>query len=279
MIRYGDPNREGACPCCGSTLGYMPADGETAGRCTECDDADEENQEAWTLVRAGTHEWVTNSPDGVFLKPKEPEPPATPSLTEGRNVGWVYVVSNPAMSGMVKVGFSLKDGKEERPEKRPNGLDNTSVPLPFIVEYAAIVENADTREDCAHARLEHCRVRRLREFFYCTVAEAIAAIRDDGEPLNEYIRDIALEEEAKRVIAAREAEAKRIIAAREAEAAAAATRAEKIRHEAEAQRAAKDAAWAAALDATRAARSRRHRIRVLAVLLISLVWLLRWATW
>lgn len=44
--------------------------------------------------------------------------------------GYVYIISNQAMPGIFKIGFTLKD-----PELRAKELDSTGVPYPFIVEY------------------------------------------------------------------------------------------------------------------------------------------------
>lgn len=56
-------------------------------------------------------------------------------------LGIVYVLSNPAMPGIVKIGRSdQKDLKQ-----RLRSLFNTSVPLPFKVEFACYVEKSDTK--------------------------------------------------------------------------------------------------------------------------------------
>jgi hypothetical protein len=44
--------------------------------------------------------------------------------------GWVYVITNLAMPGLVKVGYSRKD-----PELRAAELNSTGTPHPFVVEY------------------------------------------------------------------------------------------------------------------------------------------------
>ncbi len=43
--------------------------------------------------------------------------------------GWVYVITNAAMPGLVKVGYSLKD-----PSLRARGLGNTGAPHQYEVE-------------------------------------------------------------------------------------------------------------------------------------------------
>lgn len=78
-------------------------------------------------------------------------------------LGIVYVLSNPAMPGIVKIGRSdQKDLKQ-----RLRSLFNTSVPLPFKVEFACYVEKADTKnlEAALHSAFADKRVHEKREFF------------------------------------------------------------------------------------------------------------------
>ena len=50
--------------------------------------------------------------------------------------GWVYVISNISMQGIVKVGYSTKD-----PELRAEELNHTGAPHPYLVDYDMLVEN------------------------------------------------------------------------------------------------------------------------------------------
>lgn len=59
--------------------------------------------------------------------------------------GWVYVISNRAMPGLVKVGYSEKD-----PEERAKELDHTGAPYPYIVEYEILVEGPYEIEQRVH---------------------------------------------------------------------------------------------------------------------------------
>ena len=49
--------------------------------------------------------------------------------------GWVYIISNKSMPGLVKVGYSMKD-----PEERAEELDHTGTPHPYVVEYDILIE-------------------------------------------------------------------------------------------------------------------------------------------
>ncbi len=84
--------------------------------------------------------------------------------------GWVYVLTNKAMPGIVKVGFSLKD-----PELRAAELGNTSVPHPFVVEYEMLVHGPENVERLVHSKLRGKHDG--KEFFRCALSETIAMIR------------------------------------------------------------------------------------------------------
>lgn len=84
--------------------------------------------------------------------------------------GWVYVVSNKAMPGLVKVGYSMKD-----PELRAAELNHTGSPHPYLVDYEALVENPHKIEQSCHRKL--AGQREGKEWFRCTPEEAIVAIK------------------------------------------------------------------------------------------------------
>lgn len=84
--------------------------------------------------------------------------------------GWVYVVSNKAMPGLIKIGYSMKD-----PELRAAQLNNTGSPHPYIVDYEVLVENPRDIEQTTHHRLRNRREG--KEWFRCSPEEAIAEIR------------------------------------------------------------------------------------------------------
>ena len=112
-------------------------------------------------------------------------------------VGRVYVLTNPRMLGLVKIGFTL--GKVEG---RAKELDATGTPEPFEIAYQVEVRSPDTLERHAHAQLSGKRVRNSREFFEVDVVEAILCIRNlaterlDEECSSRYIEMV--DETAKR---------------------------------------------------------------------------------
>lgn len=108
--------------------------------------------------------------------------------------GWVYVISNKAMPGLLKVGFTLKD-----PELRARELEQTGVPHPFVVDYEVMVEEPRHLEQRIHVKLAHVLER--KEWFRCTLSEAVLAIRD-------LVGEAALLENLRRIDVTQQVEAK-----------------------------------------------------------------------
>lgn len=88
--------------------------------------------------------------------------------------GWVYVMTNESMPGLVKVGYSTKD-----PSLRASELDGTGLPTPYCVAYDALVLEPRKVEGLAHKHLSG--LHHAKEFFRCSVEVAIAAIRANAE--------------------------------------------------------------------------------------------------
>lgn len=84
--------------------------------------------------------------------------------------GWVYVITNKAMPGLHKVGFSTKD-----PVLRAEELGHTGAPHPYAVIYDALVENARDVEQAVHRLLND--KREGKEWFRCSASEAIEAVQ------------------------------------------------------------------------------------------------------
>lgn len=85
----------------------------------------------------------------------------------------VYVLTNEAMPGYVKVGIT-----KSNLEKRIKELgSSTSVPLPFTAFYACTVENAAFVEHQLHDAFDGNRVNPHREFFYIAPERIVAALK------------------------------------------------------------------------------------------------------
>lgn len=84
----------------------------------------------------------------------------------------VYILTNEAMPGLVKVG------KTRGPLiQRIKSLDSTSVPLPFECFFAAEVEDCDRAEKLLHDAFDDHRVRKNREFFEISAERIASALK------------------------------------------------------------------------------------------------------
>lgn len=90
--------------------------------------------------------------------------------------GWVYVISNPGMAGLVKIGYTGQD-----PRLRALELDTTGSPHPYRLDYEMHIDFPETIERTAHRLMAHVRERTNREWFRCSAEEAIVAIRQAAE--------------------------------------------------------------------------------------------------
>jgi len=84
----------------------------------------------------------------------------------------VYVLTNEAMDGLVKIGRTSNSV-----EQRIKELDNTSVPLPLQCFYAGEVEDSAFVEAHLHQAFSDKRVRGNREFFRIDPNQVKAAIQ------------------------------------------------------------------------------------------------------
>ena len=85
-----------------------------------------------------------------------------------KHESWAYIISNKAIPG-VKVGYSTKD-----PSLRAAEL-GTGSPVPYQVEYEALVDNPRQIEKLAHEMLAF--VNAGKEWFECDVNIALKAIK------------------------------------------------------------------------------------------------------
>lgn len=84
--------------------------------------------------------------------------------------GWIYVMVNRAMPGLVKVGYSMKD-----PVIRAKDFEGSGVPHPFIVAYEALLPSPRKIEQLVHRELQSRR--EAKEWFKCDPSVAIAAVQ------------------------------------------------------------------------------------------------------
>lgn len=86
--------------------------------------------------------------------------------------GYVYILSNPVMPGMVKIGFTTQDDINSRLA----GLFSTGVPVPFELEYACRITDCQKVERALHRAFHPQRVHPRREFFEIEADQAICIL-------------------------------------------------------------------------------------------------------
>lgn len=92
--------------------------------------------------------------------------------------GHVYILVNPAFSGLVKIGRTTKE-----PESRARELSSGSgVPSPYAVAWHALVTDCEHVERLIHQKLAHARTRNDREFFAVPLKEAISIVSNIVRP-------------------------------------------------------------------------------------------------
>ena len=95
----------------------------------------------------------------------------------GKADQWVYILSNPALPNMLKIGYTKND-----PETRAKQISAaTGVALPYKVEWAFQCFNGEQLEQEVHRELESYRVNQNREFFDIPLVEAQEAIEALGK--------------------------------------------------------------------------------------------------
>lgn len=91
--------------------------------------------------------------------------------------GWLYIISTPAMPGMIKAGCT----RRLDPLQRIAELSSASVPFPFICHAVVFADDVFDIETKIHNYFNDKRVNKEnlhKEFFYVTPEEAINVLKD-----------------------------------------------------------------------------------------------------
>ena len=83
--------------------------------------------------------------------------------------GWVYILSNPAMPGLLKQAIQIEIPLHELKKL----VKQQGVPFDFVVEYQAYVSHPYELEQKTHQLLNNHRVNNNREFFRCSYEDAV----------------------------------------------------------------------------------------------------------
>jgi hypothetical protein len=87
--------------------------------------------------------------------------------------GIVYLITNPAMPGLVKIGITTQDDVQVRLAQ----LYTTSVPVPFECAYASRVNDPDKVEKALHTAFGPSRINPKREYFKIDVVQALSILK------------------------------------------------------------------------------------------------------
>lgn len=90
------------------------------------------------------------------------------------SIGFIYVLINPSMPGLTKVGKTTRATKERQLELS----SATGVPSPFILAYEQPVDNCHAAESWIHAELDRrgYRASESREFFTGPLHEIVSVV-------------------------------------------------------------------------------------------------------
>jgi hypothetical protein len=87
--------------------------------------------------------------------------------------GIVYVLTNPAMPKIVKIGLTTREGIEQRMKE----LFTTGVPVPFECAFACLVDDCEAVENALHIAFSPNRINPKREFFSIEPEQPIAILK------------------------------------------------------------------------------------------------------
>lgn len=96
------------------------------------------------------------------------------------SAGFVYILTNPSMPKLIKVGRTFRDSKARAKE-----LHSTGVPTPFEVIFEIFSEEHEALEDKLHELIDDFRVAGNREFFRYPVERAIRDLQELSSPQTE----------------------------------------------------------------------------------------------
>lgn len=89
------------------------------------------------------------------------------------NAGYVYILINKSLDGLIKIGSTTLGAKERAKQLS----SSTAIPTPFVVGYEIYVENCTDVEKKIHNELSDFRINPNREFFRYPLNKAIELIQ------------------------------------------------------------------------------------------------------
>jgi len=105
------------------------------------------------------------------------------------NYGIVYLLTNDAMPGLVKIGMTTRKDLDQRLKE----LYTTGVPVPFKCEYACKVPLTRTKEleEALHQAFEPNRINPNREFFKVSTRQILPLLKfaNQGDDITEEVSE------------------------------------------------------------------------------------------
>ncbi|KGT88712.1 GIY-YIG nuclease family protein [Enterobacter cancerogenus] len=109
--------------------------------------------------------------------------------------GYVYILVNPSMPGLIKIGRTLRDSR-----MRARELSSTGVPTPFQVAFELFAEQHEELEAMIHLELADYRVNAAREFFRFPLDKAIALLLNLAKPVQNSTEQYVAEDITQRLL-------------------------------------------------------------------------------
>ena len=94
------------------------------------------------------------------------------NMVNAKDLGIVYVLTNPAMPGLVKIGKTARHSVDARLSE----LYTTGVPVPFECAFAGKISDESSVERAFHTAFGPYRINPSREFFQIEPEQAIALL-------------------------------------------------------------------------------------------------------
>lgn len=88
------------------------------------------------------------------------------------NSGYVYILINESMPGLIKIGKTQRDSRS-----RARELFKTGVPTPFQVAFEIFSDDYEKVEKKVHDEISDFRVNHTREFFKYPIDKAITILQ------------------------------------------------------------------------------------------------------
>ncbi len=95
------------------------------------------------------------------------------------SVGYIYILSNSAMQGLLKIGITSRDVRERVTQLSAA----TGVPRPFEIKYYCLTRDPDEIERSIREHFSSRRAGRKKEFFEISLLEAVQFIDSIIKPV------------------------------------------------------------------------------------------------